>query len=323
MPVKNGLPFLLDTLESVVNQTIIDWQLIIVDDHSTDSTWSWLNLNTKDNRIKYLKNQGKGIIDALETAWQASSGMYITRMDADDIMPINKLSNLLSALKNASEYSVATGLVKYFKHDGIVNNGYLQYEQWLNSNLLSKNPYNQLFKECVVPSPAWMVNRSIIVKLGGFKSLVYPEDYDLVFRFRQLGLSIITVPSIVHYWRDHGARASRNDPNYAENTFLPLKLKWLIKLYPNTIFNIIGAGKKGKNIAAYFLSVNQSFNWYTNNINKLKVPIYGVSLRELHYYKAKNTCWIVAVANKSEQKNIVNGLEQHQLIEGQDYLLFC
>lgn len=323
MPVKNGLPYLPETLDSIVNQTLSNWQLIIVDDHSLDSTWSWLKLNTKDERISYFKNNGNGIIDALETAWQACSGDYVTRMDADDIMPEDKLAKLLTALNNEPENTVATGLVKYFKADDVVNDGYKQYEAWLNSNLLSENPYNQLFKECVIPSPAWMVKREVIMQLGGFKDLEYPEDYDLVFRFKQLGLTIKTIPSVIHFWRDHSTRASRNDPNYAENSFLPLKIKWLLKMHPNTTFNIIGAGKKGKKIAQYLSASKVGFNWFTNNPKKLVVPIYGIELKELKVYKQKNTIWIVAVANKQEQKDIISEFDEQNMVPGTDYLLFC
>jgi glycosyltransferase involved in cell wall biosynthesis len=321
MPVKNGLPYLTKTIASIVSQSFKNWELIIVDDHSVDETWRWIELNTKDSRIKYLKNKGSGIIDALETAWIQCEGAFITRMDADDIMPVNKLEKMVEAIQKETRPAVVTGLVKYFKDDAPVNDGYKQYEQWLNTNLLSENPYHQIFKECVIPSPAWMVKREIIVQLGSFKTLEYPEDYDLVFRFMQLGLKIITIPSVIHLWRDHNDRASRNDVHYAENTFLPLKLKWLTRLFSNTNFNLIGAGKKGKKIAQYFIDNQIDFEWFTNNPNKLVVPIYDKCLVELSFNKPG--CWIIAVANKEEQQAIIHSLAQQNLNEGVDYLLFC
>ena len=99
MPVKNTAPFLIECLESIIRQTETDFELIAIDDHSSDESHSILKeFAIKDKRIKVFKNTGIGIIEALRLAYSKSSGTYITRMDSDDVMSLTKLQVLTSNL---------------------------------------------------------------------------------------------------------------------------------------------------------------------------------------------------------------------------------
>ena len=91
VPFKNTSLFLTECLESIFNQTYSNWELIIVDDNSTDNSLSIVRSYAEnDSRIKLFKNKGSGIIDALQLAYSKSEGALITRMDSDDIMMENK-----------------------------------------------------------------------------------------------------------------------------------------------------------------------------------------------------------------------------------------
>jgi glycosyltransferase involved in cell wall biosynthesis len=324
IPAKNAGVFIEKTLESIISQSLNGWELILINDHSTDNTMDVVSMFVLEKRIKVIENEGAGIVEALITGFKHCKGEFITRMDADDLMVPNKLELLLHALEKAPLTSVSTGLIKYFKDQAEIKDGYLKYEKWMNNNLLSDNPYHDIFKECVIPSPSWMVHRSIIEKLDGFKCLQYPEDYDLAFRFLEMGLAVSVVPEVIHLWRDHEKRASRTDEHYAENTFLPLKLDWLLKLKPNKRFYVIGAGKKGKKIAQYFIHNMVDFLWFTNNEKKLIVPIYDKTLQRLVIEETMpDVCWIVAVSNPEEQQEIIANFTALDMQKGSDYLLFC
>ena len=92
MPVKNAALFLRECLDSIVNQEESNFELIAVDDHSTDSSLKILEeYQKKDPRIQVYKNKEHGIIAALRLAYKKSSGILITRMDSDDIMSLHKL----------------------------------------------------------------------------------------------------------------------------------------------------------------------------------------------------------------------------------------
>ena len=92
IPFKNTGVYLTDCLQSILKQNYTNWELLIVDDGSTDESYNIVkNYTEQDNRIKLFKNSGSGIIDALKLAFSKSSGEFITRMDSDDIMLPNKL----------------------------------------------------------------------------------------------------------------------------------------------------------------------------------------------------------------------------------------
>jgi glycosyltransferase involved in cell wall biosynthesis len=90
-PFKNTEIYLAECIDSIINQSYSNWELIIIDDHSTDSSYELVeNYAKNDERITLLKNNGTGIISALKLALEHSKGDFITRMDSDDIMPKQK-----------------------------------------------------------------------------------------------------------------------------------------------------------------------------------------------------------------------------------------
>ena len=271
-PVRNGGAFLAVCLESIINQTYKNWELLIVDDNSQDDTWETIKqYSESDSRILGFKNQGEGILPALQTAYSHATGTRITRMDADDIMEPDKLELLLESVTTGH---VAVGFVNYFSDRG-VGEGYKSYAAWLNDlTNLGKN-FSDLYKECTIPSSCWMLDRQDFDGCGGIGN-VYPEDYDLAFRMKEYGLKVKPVKKVIHQWRDHDSRASRNDDNYKDNRFLDLKVFHFLKQdrNENQGLTLIGAGKKGK-IISQLLSKNRvEFCWATNNPRKIGVNIH-------------------------------------------------
>ncbi len=85
MPVKNAAPFLDECIESIISQSYSNWELLAVNDNSTDETLEILKrFSTLDSRITAVNNRKNGIIEALKTGYNISKGAFITRMDADD-----------------------------------------------------------------------------------------------------------------------------------------------------------------------------------------------------------------------------------------------
>lgn len=278
MPVKNAGPFLIECLDSIIQQTKEDWELIAIDDHSDDDSNEILkDYAQKDQRIKIQINEGRGIINALKLAFKSSTGEYITRMDADDIMKPNKLELLAEQLIQNGIGTLAVGLVKYFSQSTL-GDGYKSYEQWLNQLTTSKTNFKEIYKECSIPSPAWMLHRNDLELCGAFDHDVYPEDYDLAFRMRAANFNICPTPEIVHLWRDHPTRSSRTDDNYKDNRFINLKVTHFLKSDYLSSRNLIlwGCGKKGKKVAQLLIEAEVSFRWVSNNPKKIGHDIYGV-----------------------------------------------
>lgn len=287
MPVFNEELYLKDCIDSIINQNFQHWELIAVDDFSSDKSYDILtHFASVDPRITCLRNSTKGIIPALRLAWQKSTGEFITRMDADDIMPINKLMKMSDALSSLTIGTIVTGKVEYFSAD-ILENGFVKYQQWLNDMCDHDDHWNQIYKESVIPSACWMSRRSDLIKINAFSESRYPEDYDLVFKFYQANYKVHAIPEILHLWRDHPERASRNDPNYADQTFFHLKLHYFLNTDYSEQCQLIlwGCGKKGKNLAKLLIDQNVSFKWVSNNPRKIGHSIYGIPIQDLDSIK--------------------------------------
>ncbi len=326
VPVKNAAPFLSECFISILGQTETDWEAIFVDDHSTDESLPILQSVAKRfPRIKVYSSEGKGIIPALQTAYRHSAGQMITRMDADDVMPARKLEWLKKHLSTLGPGHVVTGKVQYFSQDEL-GDGYIRYQNWLNELAKKNTHYQDLYKECVVPSSGFMIYRSDLDKIGAFEQTIYPEDYDLVFRFYQYGLKISAIQEVIHHWRDHPSRTSRNVKMYSGH-FFDLKLPYFLALdyNPDKELVLIGAGKKGKMLAQKLIYRKVPFSWLTNNPKKIGTNIYGQTLlseKEINLHPDDYQV-IIAISSPNDVIEMNQSLAQTTMVKGIDYFWFC
>lgn len=326
IPFKNTEDFLSECLESILRQTHANWEVIAINDHSTDESLRVVKIfSEKDARIKVYVNQGEGIIQALRQAYRKSVGQMITRMDSDDIMSPDKLRVMVNSLMTLGKGHLAVGQVRYFSDRGI-SDGYARYEKWLNTLTENGTNYSEIYKECVIPSPCWMAFRDDFEASGGFESNRYPEDYDLAFRFREQKLKCIPCSELLHHWRDYDSRTSRTSEHYAQNYFLDIKLHYfLLQDYnKNRPLVIWGAGTKGKTIAKGLLESKITFNWLCDNTNKIGKSIYGVEMQHFEFLaQLKNPQSIITVANENAQKVIRSYLGNLGQKNMEDYFFFC
>ncbi|MEE1963334.1 glycosyltransferase [Allomuricauda taeanensis] len=326
IPFKDTAHFLPDCLDSILAQTYENWEVLAVNDHSSDLGFRLLSTYAQtDSRIKVFHNEGNGIIPALRTGYAKSSGGFVTRMDSDDIMKPNRLRVMVESLLEQGKGHVAVGQVRYFSDRGI-SNGYDRYEKWLNQLTATGKNYSEIYKECVIPSPCWMVHRTDFERCGAFRPDRYPEDYDLTFRFYGQGLKVIPCTHELHLWRDYDTRTSRTHEHYAQNYFLDIKLHYFLQLDHGMDQPLIvwGAGFKGKAIARGLQKKGLDFMWLCDNPKKIGKRIYG---KELVHFSALRELdrpqSIVTVANEEAQQEIKAYFQSLELKPMMDYFFFC
>ena len=326
MPFRNTLNHLPECLDSIIEQTYPHWELLMVDDQSTDASLVLAeDYSKRDPRIKVFLNRGSGIIPALQTAYESSRGEMISRMDSDDVMHPKRIELMFNDLSFYGPGHLALGQVEYFADKGI-SDGYARYEKWLNNLTASGQNYLELYKECVIPSPCWMVFREDFDRCGGFRSNRYPEDYDLTFRFYEIGLKIIPSQQILHYWRDYPSRTSRTSEHYAQNFFLDLKLFYFLKIHRTESRPLViwGAGSKGKHLASELKVKGLKYSWMCDNPNKIGKNIYGVILQDFREIDLLvDPQIIVTVANPAAQSAILQFLHQRRMKSLVDFFFFC
>jgi len=317
MPVRNTERYLSDCLDSIRKQSFQDWELLAVDDHSRDKSFEILRTYSKvDHRIRPQTNKGQGIIHALRTAYDKSTGTYLTRMDSDDLMTTHKLEQFHNKLSASGRGHLTTGLVEYFTDEPKgLGQGYATYAQWLNGLTLANNNYADIYKECSIASPNWMIHREDLALCKAFDSDSYPEDYDLCFRFRQAGLQLANVTELTHYWRDYPDRTSRTDKNYADNKFTALKVRYFLSDDHDLALPLFlwGAGHKGKAVAKELIKSKVSFNWVCNNPNKVGHDIYGVVLQSMESLNKAGTSQVIFAISQKGASPVMDTKHGHHV----------
>lgn len=120
MPVYNTKEvYLRASIESILNQTFTDFELIIVNDGSTNNAEEVV-LSYKDDRIKYFKQENQGIVGALNNAWAKASGKYLARMDSDDIAYPERFAKQIEFLEENPEYSLVGSWAKIIPSNNVI-----------------------------------------------------------------------------------------------------------------------------------------------------------------------------------------------------------
>ena len=326
IPFKNTSEYIGECLDSILQQKHQYWEAICIDDDSEDDSANIVKRYVdSDKRFQLHKNKGHGIINALRLALEKSKGHFITRMDSDDIMLQNRLELLFKNLKNHGQKHLAIGQVEYFRADGL-SNGYERYQNWINGLTKKGINYSEIYKECVIPSPCWMIHRQDLIDCDAFNPNRYPEDYDLTFRFYKSNYKCIPCSEVLLKWRDYSTRTSRTHEHYAQNYFLDIKTHYFLELdydasRPLTIW---GAGNKGKTIAKILLKHQIKFYWICDNPKKIGKNIYDQTLLNFDALDdIENPQTIVTVANEDAQKEIKKYFRKLNMKSMEDYFFFC
>lgn len=330
MPTFNTAPYLAECLDSILAQTEQDWELIAVNNFSTDASPEILQeYAARDPRIRFFNNEdilGKtGVSPANRYAYRQAMGQFITRMDSDDIMPSNRLFLMKKMLLEHGKGYVATGAIRYFGENG-VGEGFQRYEAWLNELAAYGQHFQAIYRENVLPSPVWMAWRSDLELAAAFQEDVYPEDYDLTFRLRHAGCKIVATTELLHHWRERPDRASRVEDKYLDHSFLELKTHWFLKTDydPARPLVLWGAGRKGKRMAALLRNENIAFRWVCDQASKWGHVISGVKLESYEVLaQLPDAQVVIAVAAADEQGVISSYLTNMNMKAGSDYWFFC
>ena len=248
MPVRNEAPFLPQALRSLLAQTFSDWELIAVDDGSTDDTPRILSqaANT-DSRIRVLQNEGKGLVPALNRGLAACSAPLVARMDADDVAHPERFAEQVRFLAANPEVGLVATSFRHFprQHVGM---GMTGYEQWQNQLLSHEAIMADLFVESPFVHPSTMMRREVLEGVGGYRDMGWAEDYDLWLRLAAAGTRFARLPRQLFFWRERPERATRTNPAYTPDAFRRCKLHHLQQGFLKGEREVIlaGAGLEGR-----------------------------------------------------------------------------
>ncbi len=309
MAAKDTEPYIESCLDSIISQTYTNWELLVANDHSTDRTPQILReYATQDPRIRVFDSDRPRLIPTLQVAYAQARGTLINRMDSDDRMPHDKLEVLVRAWLPHGPGTIIAGGTEHFVDEGEVGGGFRRYEQWLNEVARSNTHYQQIYQECVIPSHCWIIHKEDFDRVGAFDPIVYPEDYDLCFRFYRAGLKVVGIDKILHYWRDRSNRISRTWEEYEDNRYFDLKLRYFYELDRdnNRPLVVWGAGKHGKDLVKGLLDNESAIHWVCDNEQKIGKDIYGVRMHHFDSIEEILSPQILIVVTSPDDREVIN-----------------
>lgn len=194
MPTYNtSLGYLKDSIESVLHQTFVDFELLVIDDGSTEREGiEWIK-TLKDSRIRLIHNS-HDFINSLNKGIKESQGKYIARMDADDIMMPNRLQVQYNFMEEHLEIDVCGSWMDTFGYNTNTVRLYTKHKDIVASLLL----YNAMAHPTVMLRKASVCNDKIELYK---KNYDYAEDYKLWTDLAIKGLKFVNLPEVLMKYR--------------------------------------------------------------------------------------------------------------------------
>jgi len=193
MPVYNTEKYIEESIESVLSQTYKDFELIIVDDGSTDATVSKIH-KYNDKRIKLFLENHKGFIPSLNIGLEKSTGYYIGRMDGDDLIDKDKLKLQIEFLKNNKDISLVGTNFYYIDEKG----------NKLTEKKLPEKCEDIEFMMPIIPSVnhgSILTYRHILDSVGGYSEEYYCEDVVLFMKLLSQGYKMYNIQLPLYLYR--------------------------------------------------------------------------------------------------------------------------
>lgn len=249
LPVRDAEKTLAVAVESILGQTERNFELLVVDDGSTDASLRILQEFAElDGRIRVLSTVSPGIVEALNLGLAEARAPYLARMDSDDISLPERLGLQCDFLDANPEVGLVSCRVEHWSEDGEIRKGYETYVGWINELGENKDIRLRRFVESPFAHPSVVFRKSLAGTYGEYRSGLFPEDYELWLRWLECGVKMEKLDAILLRWRDHDNRLSRIDPRYSVDSFYRMKLeylhRWLEKHNPHfPEVKIWGAGR--------------------------------------------------------------------------------
>jgi glycosyltransferase involved in cell wall biosynthesis len=210
--MANLLPL---AVRSVVSQSLPAYEILVVDDCSTDATPQVLEgLVAETPALRVLRSTGETPSAARNLALAQASGDVIAFLDADDLWPETKLERQLGRLQRSPAVDVVWGKVRWFDRQ--------------HAEHLRPADDARILDVFGVNLGAGIVRRTVLDRIGPLDaSLTYSEDVDFVLRIRDFGVPIAVLPSVTLYYRRH--------PNAMTTTLTPTERTDLQKVFLRSV----------------------------------------------------------------------------------------
>ena len=251
LPFYNAQATLDRAIKSIAEQSLIEWELVLINHASTDqSSLIAEEWQQRDRRIRLFVEPRPGLVNALNAGLSQVTAPLVARMDADDVSAPKRLACQYYYLHNHQDIGAIGCRVRYCPTNQ-PQAGMQAYVDWGNQLLTSEAIQLNRFVESPLVHPSVMFRTSLLAQYGPYRSGPFPEDYELWLRWLGQGVRLAKHPQTLVDWYDTDTRLSRTHPHYHPEAFYRIKTQylaqWLVRhnpFHPQVV--IWGGGRKSR-----------------------------------------------------------------------------
>ena len=265
MPVRNGEKYIKESIDSILKQTFTDFELLIMDDGSTDRTVERIERYT-DERIRLIRRK-HNFIRNLNEGLELALGAYIARMDADDIMHTERLRIQLKRMKKNPNITVCGTWAKIFSDKGNERNVFHFGHEIICEPVLELLKYNMLLHPSVMVKKEFLFNHHI-----KYQNYPYVEDYKLWFDIAKAGGILFVEPQELLMFRRSDTQVTVTKKKEMSLGSIRLRkeiLLYLLSIYDNKALNSLLSDleylEKNK-----WMSYEDIFRFFVNLFNRMQ-----------------------------------------------------
>ncbi|ATH06695.1 hypothetical protein BIY24_01695 [Halobacteriovorax marinus] len=204
MPAYNAEKYIKESIQSVVSQDFISWELLVIDDGSFDKTKDVVTSFDFDNRIKYFYQENSGVARARNLGIEKSRGEYVAFLDSDDLWVSSKLSRVYLELVDKPTVGLLYSNYYCFTDDRNEKVEAVHYP-YFNDSM-----YESLIVLDYIATLTAVVRRTVLIELKGFdESFFGTEDWDLWIRVAEVS-EVFFLDERLGFYRIHSGGISKN-----------------------------------------------------------------------------------------------------------------
>ena len=223
LPVYNGEKYLAEAIDSILSQTFTDFELIMIDDGSTDGSLQILRkYEQRDFRIQIIARENRGLVTTLNDSLDLACGTWVARMDQDDIALPHRFERQLEWLESTDADICGSWVRRFGTSDKRVVK-LRQSDEAIKMEMLFCSPFAH---------PTVMMRTALLKLLRYDKAWEKAEDYDLWERAAEARWKMANVPEVLLLYRVHAAQISTKAANLQQ-----LQTQKIRRRYWEYVFN--------------------------------------------------------------------------------------
>ena len=230
IPTYNSAQYITEAIESVLDQTYKDFEIIVVDDGSTDNTKDILEPYIRERMVQYVYQDNQGVAAARNTGIGISNGEFVSFLDADDILDRGSIRNRLDALHSYRGKADCVLADCIFFYDNAMKRLQDKQTLWQKRGIFEKLPkttileengqtmllnndlYRTLIRECYFRVQSLLMSRKAFMETGGFdETLGFQEDWDFFLRCSKLKNIVILKKPLAYIRRGTASLSTHSD----------------------------------------------------------------------------------------------------------------